>query len=487
MTQRSQQLPDEISAWASVLRAFPDDLRTPLEQMGNVLSKVIKLLPHQETAGQFEPNGINGIHSRVNYERLLTSEWAIYHSYPEEFIRRAAFGEHQFYKLSHLERKHDEAVYALFDCGPEQLGRPRIVQLALLILLIRYAETLHATLHWGVLQDNSNQWYKGVNPQLIEQWLQQPSADLLDKAQLQERLDALDKDLANQQKIWCITPEPLDEFPQLIPIAIENDLFDSRKMTVSVGSLNRQCSQVLQLPNDQICNQIISDPFKKIKKPAVLEKPWHLNYSGAFLIILNASRYLKSYKAGAHRPRVQLAIPEKAHLLGVFANKRTTAVLTEVDDEYILQGFPSAFKHRRYQKSHRVKAASDLPPMVVITQSTSVLLLDHKHNLRCLRFSDGYCKSETIAQSVYALGNDGNYIYYIIFDPAKRSLVLHWASTDQHNFQSTEQKTLLNQMPFNVPELFIDHHHWSRRHAGIIAIKALESQWHINIPYQEAP
>ncbi|MGB1310987.1 MAG: hypothetical protein ACPG47_07225, partial [Leucothrix sp.] len=48
-------------------------------------------------------------------------------------------------------------------------------------------------------------------------------------------------------------------------------------------------------------------------------------------------------------------------------------------------------------------------------------------------------------------------------------------------------KTLLNQMPFNVPELFIDHHHWSRRHAGIIAIKASESQWHINIPYQEAP
>ena len=482
--KESQQLPDEISSWVSLLQAFPKDLRVPLEQMGNILSKIVRLPPKHETSGLFNPNGIDGIHSQVNYERLLTSEWALLHDYPDEFIRRAAFGEHQFYKLAHQERTKDEVVYVLFDCGPEQLGRPRVVQLALLILFLRYAEALNAKLHWGVLQDNTEQWYEGVTPALVEQWLKLTSADLLDKTLLQKRLDTLSKEVSNKN-IWCITPERLDEFTQLVQVVIKGETQDQRKMTVKVGPLNRQQAQHLQLPADQLCNQIMSDPFKKIIPAKNLAKPWHLNFNSAFLIVLNKSRYLKSYRADTRKPRVQLAISEQATLLGVFVNKRHTAVLSAVGDEYILQGFPTTFKRRSYKKSHRVEVNNDLPQMIVIKKSTSVLLLDHKHNLRCLRFSGSQCISETIAQSVYALGNDGNYFYYITFNRAEKSLILHWSSTDSYVLTFAKTKTLSTQVQAHPSEIFIDHNHWSQKNSGAVAFKNSETQWYISTPEQD--
>lgn len=484
--QKSHQLPDEISSWASLLHAFLPDLRVPLEQMGNVLSKVIKVLPLQEMAGQDEPDGIDGIHSLVNYERLLISEWAIYHDFPEEFIRRAAFKEHQFYKLAHRERSNDEAIYVLLDCGPEQLGRPRVVQLAVLILLLRNAETMHAKLHWGVIQDTKEQWFEGITPELIENWLQMCSADLLDRSLLTQRLDRLDQTLLANGRVWCVTPEPLDDFNQLMQVNIQGDrqstLDDRRKITVRAGRANRQQLQTLLLPEDKLCNQILRDPFNKETSRAAQSKSWLLSQTGAFIIQFNASRYLTSYKVKARNPSIQLSIPKQTTILGLFTNKRNTFVLSATRDEYLLQGFPSTFKHKRYGKSHNIQVAEDLPNMVVIVKHALVIILDARQRLRCLRFVNDNCTVETVAKSVYAFGSDGNFFYYVTFNAQDRQLTLHWGSDKQSHFDQTSKQSLQTKVQRSKPEVFLSHNGWNLKDGGRVAFRESETQWNIRYP-----
>lgn len=484
--QKSHQLPDEISSWASLLQAFLSDLRMPLEQMGNVLSKVIKVLPLQEMAGQDEPDGIEGIHSLVNYERLLTSEWAIYHDFPEEFIRRAAFKEHQFYKLAHRERTNDEAVYVLLDCGPEQLGRPRVVQLAVLILLLRYAEGMQAKLHWGVIQDAKQQWFEGISPTLIENWLQMCSADLLDKSVLTQRLDGLDQTLLANGRVWCVTPEPLDDFTQLMQVNIQGDrqaaADEQRKITVRVGRAHRQQLQTLLLPEDKLCNQILNNPFKQETVQVNQSKSWLLNQTGTILVLFNASRYLKSFKILARNPSTQLPIAKQTTILGVYVNKRGTYILSATSDEYLLQGFPPQFKHKRYKKSHDIQLNDQLPSMAVILKTELILLVDAKRNLRCLRFSEDICSVETVAKSVYAFGYNGNYFYYIDLDPKQRTLSLHWGAEGQPNFKWIKHATLQTQVQRSKPEVFIDQTSWNLKDGGRVAFRVSETEWNIRYP-----
>ncbi len=46
--------------------------------------------------GRGEPDGVAGLSRRGDYQRLLLSEWALADAHPEEFLRRAAGGEHVF-------------------------------------------------------------------------------------------------------------------------------------------------------------------------------------------------------------------------------------------------------------------------------------------------------------------------------------------------------------------------------------------------------
>ena len=484
--QKSHQLPDEISSWADLLQAFLPDLRVPLEQMGGALSKVIKVLPLQEMAGQDEPDGIDGIHSLVNYERLLMSEWAIYHDFPDEFIRRAAFKEHQFYKLAHRERTNDEVVYVLLDCGPEQLGRPRVVQLAVLILLLRATESMGAKLHWGVIQDAKQQWFEGITPRLIENWLLMCSADLLDKDLLKQRLDNLDQTLLANGRVWCVTPEPLEDFSQLMQVNIQGNISTSvdeqRKLTVKAGRANRQQIQTLLLPKDKICNQILSDPFKQVITLPSQSKSWMLSQNGAFIVQFNESRYLKSYKIKSRNPSIQLSISKKATMLGIFVNKRNTFVLSATRDEYFLQGFPASFKHKSYKKFHNIQVTEALPRMALIPQSSRVLLLDARHKLRCLMFNEDDCLFKTVAKSVYAFGYNGNYFYYVAFDAKTRKLTLHWASEHQTDFERMSKLTLQAQMQRSVPEIFLDHDSWNLREGGRVAFRESDTEWKVKYP-----
>lgn len=146
------QLPSELLPWATQLSVFPRDVALGLGPLVRRLGVAIGGLDMSEHVEAAEPDGFAGLDRRGPYERLLASEWALLDEIPEEFVRRAAEGEHLFLHVSRREPSRSRESLVLFDAGPSQIGSPRIVHLAVLIVLARRAAAAGAGFAWGVLQ-----------------------------------------------------------------------------------------------------------------------------------------------------------------------------------------------------------------------------------------------------------------------------------------------------------------------------------------------
>lgn len=148
----SMALPPALQPWRQWLVWFPPELAGVL---GDLLRRLQPLLGppsgrHRQAQG--EPEGVDGLHTRGPYERLLASEWLLSQELPDEFMRRAAAGEHLFLAPRHATPQLDRQIVALFDAGPLQLGAPRLVHIAWWILLARRAAQAGAVLRWGFVQ-----------------------------------------------------------------------------------------------------------------------------------------------------------------------------------------------------------------------------------------------------------------------------------------------------------------------------------------------
>lgn len=98
------------------------------------------------------PDGVGRLARRGEYRHLLLSQWALLDAAPDEFMRRAAGGELLFSAPEPQVQRRARICVALFDTGPAQLGEPRLVQIALFILLARRALDAGATFQWGTMQ-----------------------------------------------------------------------------------------------------------------------------------------------------------------------------------------------------------------------------------------------------------------------------------------------------------------------------------------------
>ncbi len=117
------------------------------------LNPLLGPLRGMQQGGVPEPDGLGDLQRRGPYERLLASEWLLADELPDEFLRRAAVGEHLFLAPQYRTHQANRMIVVLFDAGPLQLGGPRLVHLALLILLARRASEAGAELRWGILQN----------------------------------------------------------------------------------------------------------------------------------------------------------------------------------------------------------------------------------------------------------------------------------------------------------------------------------------------
>ncbi|NHZ78680.1 hypothetical protein F2P44_05215 [Massilia sp. CCM 8695] len=145
-------LPPQLAPWSAWLALLPFDLVAPLGEMLLRLQPLVGRMAGVAASDDDIAVGVGSIARRGPYERLLLSEWAVFDAAPDEFIRRAAANELLFSAPEPQVQRRARVCVALFDAGPEQLGEPRLVQIALFILLARRAQLDGASFEWGILQ-----------------------------------------------------------------------------------------------------------------------------------------------------------------------------------------------------------------------------------------------------------------------------------------------------------------------------------------------
>jgi hypothetical protein len=164
-------LPARLAPWAAQLAALPPDLALAVLPWLGPLALALGPMSGDRTTRADEPDGYAGLARRGPYDRLIVSEWGIAELYPEEFVRRATAGEHLFVELARRAPSGERRCVAVVSAGPDQLGAPRLAQLAALIALARRAAAAGARFAWGVLEDPERAVSEALEPEAIRRML----------------------------------------------------------------------------------------------------------------------------------------------------------------------------------------------------------------------------------------------------------------------------------------------------------------------------
>jgi hypothetical protein len=199
-------LPPPLAPWASQLAVFPEDIALVIGPMVARLSAIIGGAPF-DAAPEGLPDGFDGIGARGSYDRLLAGEWLLLEELPNEFLRRAVSGEHLFLQRAYQADSAAKQTVALFDAGANQLGVPRLAQLAILIALAKRADDSGATLEWGILQDDSATLRTGVTRELVRKLLRARCARSVQAADV--RLWMAAPDVFSSSEIWLVGAEAM--------------------------------------------------------------------------------------------------------------------------------------------------------------------------------------------------------------------------------------------------------------------------------------
>jgi hypothetical protein len=259
-------LPEALRPWAAQLSLFPEDLALSLgAHVARLAAALGPMRARNEMEGG-EPQGYDGLTRRGSPERLLMSEWLMALEAPDEFVRRAAFGEQAFLRPAFRQPQGGRRTVALLDAGPDQLGSPRIAHLALLVALARRAESAGAAFAWGVLQSPPQKRpFSTVDAAAIGQWLKAGTAAPPLPAQLTAWCEALELGRAPED-VWLVGGARLARLPGaegLSRVAVDEVVAPgARQLSVEVRPASRPPRQVvLELPPAPQCVRLLRDPF----------------------------------------------------------------------------------------------------------------------------------------------------------------------------------------------------------------------------------
>lgn len=262
-------LPRALTTWAGPLAAFPKELALALAPMLPRLANAVGAMPAPPLAASGEPDGYDGIDRRGPLERLLVSEWLLLEELPDEFTRRAAAGELSFLRLAHRRPSASRRCAILFDAGPDQLGAPRLGQLALLIVLARRAEAAGAALEWGLLQDDATVARSGASPRDLHALLDGRTWREPDPARWDAWRHALA--LSSGDELWVVGAAAARAlaagarctFVELADAAEPG----RREIEATLRGTARRLSVRLPLPDDADSVRLLRDPFASRPRP----------------------------------------------------------------------------------------------------------------------------------------------------------------------------------------------------------------------------
>lgn len=267
------ELPRALAPWAPQLALFPNELALAL---GATVAKLSQLLGgfSSSRVPEGEPDGYDGIAQRGPYERLLPAQWLLLHELPDEFLRRVVAGEHAFLRRAHAGRGAQRRSVALFDAGIDQLGAPRIGQLALLVVLAQRAASAGATFEWGVLQDASRTLHSALAEGAVRSLLAARSAARLDLAAAAAWIK--EQQGPTTSELWVVGPPSLSAAlrgaqpaapaaARTAFVAIGDVLEPSGAQRIRVAAELpwKRCPAelVLELPDERLTARLLRDPF----------------------------------------------------------------------------------------------------------------------------------------------------------------------------------------------------------------------------------
>jgi hypothetical protein len=286
---------------------------------------------------------------------------------PLEFLRRAAMREHLFLRLAHQEPRGGLRSVLLFDSGPRQLGAPRLVHLALLVLFAERAAAARTELEWGVLQDPETALHRGLTAEIVHRLLDSRSHLDVTPGHLAAWSEELEP--ATIDDLWTVAPTDAAAASWMRSrVEVEDPLHrDRRVLDLRVKETRRPAvSLQLDLPNAGSCTRLLRNPF------AVYHVAFQTSVTPATgsapALALNGKRLLLATAAGGvtayHVPQSANQIPGSSksfdprpgeELVAVGFAGRRMLIATRTDDQLVIYG-----------AGHAYRVAIDLSPGVEI-------------------------------------------------------------------------------------------------------------------------
>ncbi len=276
---QGRELPRVLKLWSGALSLMAPELHAVFTPWLPRLDIAIGAVRATRASHREEPDGYAGLSRRGPYERLLASEWLLADEMPEEFYRRAAMKEHLFYDLARRGSKGSQRVVVLFDAGPWQLGAPRLVHLALLILLERRAQEANAQFLWGILQRPEEGLFPGFDRAAAQRLLQARCGLVPGQSHVEDwrvHLEACDIALDSSDEFWWVsaprcTTMAQEQGANLLALT-ESLPWDEPSLTVQIHRASCDYRSAhhaisLPLPSSAVCGRLLRDPFCAPTRP----------------------------------------------------------------------------------------------------------------------------------------------------------------------------------------------------------------------------
>lgn len=256
------ELPRELAPWAPLLGAFPVDVAAGLGPIIQRLDAGMGPLGGTTRSVLAPPDGFDGVTNRGPLSRVLSSEWMLAAELPDEFIRRFAQGELGYLQLAHRGLPGKRRCVVLMDVGPRQLGAPRLVHLAALVVLGRRAAAAGVPLVFGTLQQPRVTW-DAVEARTITSLLATRSSRSARTEDVDEWKGSLGKTPGVPDDVWVVGDASASAaWPEASCLAVDEPLLERDHLECAVTHPTRPPVTLrLPLPDANHQVRLLSWPF----------------------------------------------------------------------------------------------------------------------------------------------------------------------------------------------------------------------------------